>query len=71
MLVRWHLLNILTSRSVTCVVVVIAIRLGDSMMRIGLVVLELIRVVLPKRRVEVLLLVWPGVMSVEAILRQF
>jgi hypothetical protein len=52
-------------------VVVIAIRLGDSMMRIGLVVLELIRVVLPKRRVEVLLLVWPGVMSVEAILRQF
>jgi hypothetical protein len=49
MLARWHVFNILTGRSVTRIVVVVAIRLGDSMMRIGLVVLELICVVFPER----------------------
>jgi hypothetical protein len=50
----------------TRVVMVIAIGLRHSMMCIRLVVLELIGVVLSERRVEVLLLIDPIIMSIES-----
>jgi hypothetical protein len=49
MLARRHLLDIFTGRGMTRVVVVIAVRLCDCVMHIGLVVLELICVVIPER----------------------
>jgi hypothetical protein len=49
------------------VVMVIAVRFRDSMMCIRLVILELIGVVPSKCRVEILLLVWPGIMLANAI----
>ena len=65
MIVRRHVFNIFASRSVTRVVMMIAIGLCHGMMCIRLVILELVGVVLSERRVEVLLLVWPVIMLVK------
>jgi hypothetical protein len=52
-----HLFNILTCWRVARVMVVIAVRFRDCIVRVGLIILQLIGMVLAKRRVEIFLLI--------------
>jgi hypothetical protein len=57
MLLRQQIFNIFASRGVARVMVMIAVRLCNRIMRIGLVVLELVGVIVFECRVEILLLI--------------
>jgi hypothetical protein len=60
-LLHRELVQVLLGWRVTCVVMMIAVGVRHRMMSAGLVILELVGMILPECRIEVLLLVCSGV----------